>query len=116
MPTHDVNARVIVGAGLGIGLMVILVVLTVFLLLNYWDLSPRADSAQLPYQLVVEGAALESAPQFDLARYRSEKRELLESSEWVDAQRGIVRIPIANAMDILARPAASAAGPSGAHR
>jgi hypothetical protein len=59
---------------------------------------------------------LQSAPQLDLAQYQAEKRKLLESTEWVDAQHRIARIPIADAMQMLAQPAATPAGRSQVQR
>jgi hypothetical protein len=109
MPAADVHARPIAWAGAAIALTVGLVVAGVFLLLRHWDMPAGADRVQLPYRMTIDGAALQSAPQVDLARYRAEKKTLLNSTGWVDAQHGIVHIPIADAMDILAHRAADAA-------
>jgi hypothetical protein len=66
----------------------------------------------------VPGPALQSAPQPDLAAYRAEKERLLHRREWVDAAHGIVRIPIEDAMAVLAAEgvAAGAASAAGAAR
>jgi hypothetical protein len=109
MPAADVNARTIAWAGAAIALAVGLAVAGVFLLLRHWDMPAGADRVRLPYDVVIDGAALQSAPQVDLARYRAEKQRLLDSTGWVDARHGIVRIPIADAMEILAHRAAAAA-------
>jgi hypothetical protein len=104
----DVNTRAIVGIGAAVVASVLAAVLLVFLLLRAWDIPPRVAEAQLPYRVVIEGPALQSAPQPDLAAYRAEKRQLLEGLVWLDAERGIARIPIGEAMALLARSAASA--------
>jgi len=110
MPTHDIDARRIGLVGGSIALVVVLVVAVVFGLLKAWHMPARTDRVRPPYQMLIETPPLQSAPQLDLARYRAEKRHLLDSSAWIDAQRGIVRIPIATAMQVLAAaPAASQA-------
>src|SRR5690348_8975891 len=45
---------------------------------------------------------LQSAPQLDIAAYRAQKRAELDSYRWIDRERGIVAIPIARAMELLA--------------
>jgi hypothetical protein len=56
-----------------------------------------------------ESPALQSAPQQDRAQYDAEKRKLLDSWEWVDRQRGIARIPVEEAMRIMAARGGNAA-------
>lgn len=73
MPAHDVNSRAIAYAGGAIALTVAVVIAAVFLLLRHWDLPAGADRARLPYQVVMPGPALQSAPQQDLAQYRRQK-------------------------------------------
>src|SRR4051812_9593974 len=60
MRAHDVNARAIAYAGLAIAFTVAAVVAAVFLLLRHWDMPPGADSARLPYRLVIDGPPLQS--------------------------------------------------------
>ena len=104
----DIAARPIVWTGIAIGTTVAVVVGAVFLLLNLWDAPPNASRLRMPYIAEVPGPALESAPQPDLARYRADKQRILESTAWLDAPRGIARIPVADAMAWLAASAASA--------
>lgn len=47
--------------------------------------------------------ALSGRPQDDLAAIRRAETERLQSHGWVDRRAGVVRIPIGDAMDILAR-------------
>ena len=42
------------------------------------------------------------APELDLAAFRAQEDAILESYAWVDKERGIVRIPVAEAMRIVA--------------
>jgi hypothetical protein len=104
----EIASRPVVWTGIAIATTVAVVVGAVFLLLALWDAPPDTSRVRLPYVLEVPGPALESAPQPDLARYRAEKQRILESAAWLDAQRGIARIPVADAMAWLAASAASA--------
>ncbi|MDR6536526.1 hypothetical protein [Variovorax soli] len=112
MPAHDVHARGIAWSGAAIALGVVLAVGAVFLLLRLWNTPPGADRARPGDPLAVPPPALQSAPQPDLAQYRAQKQQILESSGWVDRERGIARIPIATAMDILVRSRAAATSPA----
>ena len=105
----DIAVRPIAWVGATIAAVVALVVALVFVLLHAWKLRPDADRVHLPQAVLVPGPAVQSAPQLDLAAYRKEKQRILESAAWVDAQRGIARIPVADAMALLAASAASAA-------
>jgi hypothetical protein len=73
---------------------------------------PAANTPPQPFK----GTAplLQPAPQPDRVRYMQEKRHLLDSYGWVDRQAGIARIPLEEAMRLMAArggaPAAPAAG------
>jgi hypothetical protein len=114
MPAPDLNTRAILWTGIAIALTVSGVVAAVLLLLQHWQLPGGGERVPLGYGLVIEGPALQSSPQADLARYRAEKKKQLESVGWVNASQGIVRIPIADAMGMLAQGAARAASASSA--
>ena len=75
MRAHDINVRAIVLAGAAIAITVGAVVAAVFLLLAHWGLPAGADRARLPYQVVIPGPSLQSAPQADLAQYRARKSD-----------------------------------------
>jgi hypothetical protein len=66
---------------------------------------PPATSTALP---ATEGPPLEPDPTATLARFRTEKRALLEGYAWVDRAQGIARIPIDEAMRIVAAQAGAA--------
>ncbi len=101
MSGHDVDTRRITWGGAAIAGSVAVVVVAVLLLLRAWNIAPGADRVRLPYDLVIEGPTLQSAPRPDLASYRAEKARILSTSAWVDAPNGIVRIPIESAMKLL---------------
>jgi hypothetical protein len=109
MPTHDVNARGIVIGGSAIALAVALVVVVVFLLLHLLGMPPDTDRTRFPARVGMPEPTLQTAPQLDIARYRAEKRQVLDSGAWLDAGRQHARIPIATAMDLLAQASARAA-------
>jgi hypothetical protein len=97
-------------AGAAIAGTVLGVVGLVLLGLHARDLPPGGARLAQPYTLAIPGPRLQSAPQPDLAAYRTDKEARLHGRGWVDAGRGIVHIPIEDAMALLAAPAASAAG------
>ena len=98
----DIAPRPILWVAFAIGAVVVLVIVAVFLLLHLWHTDPGEDRVRMPDPVAVPGAALETAPQTDMATYLAQKRRLLDSAGWVDAQRGIAHIPIEDAMAILA--------------
>jgi hypothetical protein len=46
---------------------------------------------------------LQSSPVADLKRMRQEEDQILGSYGWIDRQKGIVRLPIARAMELLSQ-------------
>ena len=112
MPRPDIDVRAVAWTSFAIGATILVVVCAVFVLLHFWRVAPGADRLLLPYALAVDGPALQSAPQPDLGAERAAKARILTTSGWVDDAHGIVRIPIATAMRVLA--AAGSASDAGA--
>ncbi len=110
MPRRDVDVRAVAWTGFAIAATIAVVVCAVFLLLHVWRVSPGADRLPLPYALVVDGPALQSAPQPELGAERAAKSRILTTSGWVDDAHGIVRIPIATAMRLLVDQAREGGG------
>jgi hypothetical protein len=81
----------------------------VLLVLHARGLPPGGQQLAQPYRFSVPGPSLQSAPQPDLAAYRTAKEARLHGRGWVDSGAGIVHIPIEDAMALLAAPAASGA-------
>lgn len=102
----DLAARPIAWAGAAIAATVVVVVCGVFLLLHLWNTPADTQRVRMPYTVEIQGPTLQSAPQLDLAHYRAEKQRILDTAEWVDAAHGVARIPIADAMAMLAASAA----------
>ena len=55
---------------------------------------------------------LQSAPQSDMAQLRAQQKRALEAIGWVDRDRGIARIPVAAAMDLMVSAPATTAAPA----
>ena len=113
MPARDIDVRGVVWTGGAIAAAILAVVGTVFLLLHLWHVRPSADRVRLPYDLAVEGPALQSAPQPELAEQRMSKERILTTAAWVDDAHGIVRIPIATAMRLLVERSGDGGGAAG---
>jgi len=47
--------------------------------------------------------ALQPSPRLDLRKWREEEDEAMNSYGWVDRKKGIVRIPVDRAMDLIAQ-------------
>ncbi len=102
--TRDISTRVVVI--FAVSLLVGAVIVHVAIWLVYVQFV-RAAARAYPreYPLARVGAAqlppeprLQTQPREELQRMRAEEDRVLDSYGWVDAQRGIVRIPIARAM------------------
>lgn len=113
---HDgLATRRIAWAGASIAGTVLGVVAVVLLWTHERPIPPGGDRLAQPYTAHVPGPALQSAPQIDLQAYRAEKQAWLHGTAWVDGERRVARIPIDDAMALLAARAASAPA-SGASR
>lgn len=66
---------------------------------------PPATTTALP---ATDGPPLEPDPAATLARFRAEKRALLDGYAWVDRAHGVARIPVSEAMRIVAAQASAA--------
>ncbi len=117
--TRDISTRVVVIFGISLVVGAVLVNLAVWLV--YGQFSKAADRAYpREYPLAHVGAPmqppeprLQTRPRDELQRMRAEEDRLLNSYGWVDAARGVVRIPIEQAMTMTVEqglPARTGAG------
>ena len=103
----DIRARPIVFAGIGLALVLVLVT---GLMLGFYDaLATRAARLSPPPNPLAAAAPqlppeprLQVHPVRDLRELREAENNLLDHYGWVDQQAGVVRIPIARAIDLLA--------------
>jgi hypothetical protein len=106
----DVHGKAIAIAGLAIAATVIGVMLGVLLLLRLWQVAPGADRLDAGAAVLPPQPTLQSAPQRDLAAQRAGQARRLQAAEWLDAQHQRARIPIEDAMALLAASAPRRAG------
>lgn len=99
-----------VGIGLPIAIGLVVLVLTIIGMgVSAWLLFPREQIAQSPPSPLAfldnptPAPHLEYSPPADLAKLRAEEDRLLKHYGWVDREKNVVRIPIAQAMKILAK-------------
>jgi len=104
----EVNIRAILGFGAGLIVAAVAVHLIVWLLFQYFS---GREAVRFPpvYPLAIGEAdrqppepRLQTNPRDDLRALREHEDELLNNYRWVDKPAGIVRIPIDEAMKIVA--------------
>lgn len=106
-----VNVKVIVA--LAAFIVVSAVVIHLALLLQMKHYERQADTTQGPLPPIANpeerfpAPRLQVAPDQDLRRLRESEDTLLEHYAWVDRSKGLIRVPIHRAMELLASPSAS---------
>jgi hypothetical protein len=123
----DVTAGSVVRVGIVIAVVSILTSVVALWLLRYFAAAEARQDPPPPPMAWREGERrapeprLQEQPTADVEVLRREEARLLATYGWVDKERGIVRIPIERAMDVLAerglpkvpsRPVAGPAGPA----
>src|SRR4051794_869158 len=104
---EDVNPRIVVLVGLG---TLALVLVTLGLAWGFERLSGiQGPSAQPPSAFAPP--QLQSDPAGELRDYQAAQRARLEGYGWADREKGLVRIPIGRAMDMIAARGAAAYAP-----
>ncbi|MES2184048.1 MAG: hypothetical protein V4505_05835 [Pseudomonadota bacterium] len=126
MARADIDIRKLGATAAGLALMVACAIGAVWLLLRHWQVPPGGQPVGPAQVLAVPGPLLQSAPQDDLVRYRAEQQRRLDTAAWVDRSAGLVRIPIADALELVAAgqgvrppsdgPSPPAAAPKGSVR
>ena len=94
---HEPDAPSLRGLVIGAGVVVAAVALAIGVAFVLVDTGPRATRAT-----AATSRALQPTPAVDIEAYRREKEALLEGYAWVDRAHGVVRIPIEEAMRLLA--------------
>jgi hypothetical protein len=103
------------------------IVMTVFLavvfafiawLYTHWRDAAVANDAPRPPVAERQGdrlpplPRLQTTPAVDLKTFREGEAQVLESYAWVDKEQGVVRLPIARAIDLVAERGLPAAAPA----
>jgi hypothetical protein len=104
--TSDANIRGVVIFGVVLFVTIVASLWLVDVVFNYFVAHQRLGPPLTPYGYVRElpppgVPRLEVTPGADMERYREKEEKLLNSYGWVDQQRGVARIPIQRAMDLL---------------
>ena len=104
---HEPNAvdarRICVAAGGLVGVIALCIVASLLLVPAYAHVYKRAPARAAQALPATRGVPLQPDPEADLAHFRAEKQALLEGYAWVDRPQGIARIPIEDAMRIIAQ-------------
>ena len=98
----DINPRAIAWAALSLCIGVALAAAAAYFAWQHWRPATRPDGPNAPFDFSVDRPLLDSAPQPARNGYFSEKERLLHSYQWIDSRAGIARIPVEQAMQILA--------------
>jgi hypothetical protein len=105
-PGRDVDVRAIRNGGIAIVCGILFALAASFFLLR--ARGPAASSPPQAYH--APPPLLQTAPEIERAGYFAEKERLTGSYAWVDRQAGIARIPVDEAMRLLAARGADHAG------
>jgi hypothetical protein len=107
---HGMHTGVVLGVLAGLAIVIVVAAAAVRGLVGWWDAPPGGPNEA--FEMRIAGPQLETAPQYERARYFAGKDRLLHRYEWVDRARGVARIPIEDAMRLVASGRnAAAAGP-----
>ncbi|MGH9321435.1 MAG: hypothetical protein ACRD21_06475 [Vicinamibacteria bacterium] len=101
--TRDVDVRAVFRAAAAlVALALLMMGITWIVYRQFLERSPGdgvlADDFERP---PLRGPRIEISPASELERERAREEELLESYGWVDRERGVVRVPIDQAMEKL---------------
>jgi hypothetical protein len=103
--TRDVNIRGVLWLAAGTVVLVAVVQAGIWLFLQSQQTAARQADPATP-RLATEPhepppPRLQAAPSRDYAQFKQAQEELLSTYGWVDRERGVVRIPISRAMDLV---------------
>lgn len=104
----DVDTEGVLHVGAGVIVATILSSVLVLFLFNFLvDRARKADPPNPPLARHEQGRKppeprLQEMPFKDISELRADERQLLEAAGWVDEPKGLARIPIAQAMKIVA--------------
>ncbi|MFL6528525.1 MAG: hypothetical protein ACJ8IQ_10535 [Chthoniobacterales bacterium] len=112
---RDVNVRAVVWFAVGLVVSAIIIHLALgglFVLFKRQHPSPDAPSRiVLQPRVVAPEPRLQPNPVPEFSRFRTSEEEELNSYGWINKERGIVRIPIERAIDLIAQRGLPTRGP-----
>lgn len=103
----DLSLRPIIGFGIGLVVMVVFVYVVLGLFMRMFVRESKESQALRPPLFADDRGQFppprnQANPKIDIAEVRRRDREQLETYGWIDREKGIARIPIDRALDILA--------------
>jgi hypothetical protein len=89
----DMSVRAVGGIGLGVACFLVFIALVLA-----WGYAPATHDVYKAPTMLPPAPALQSDPHADLMAFETEKQARLTSYGWVDRAKGIIHIPIDEAM------------------
>jgi hypothetical protein len=113
--TTDVNVWAVGKFGIALVVVCVMSIALLWGLLKYFQSEQATSMATTvePTKLFPQ-PRLQRTPVLDLRAIRAEEDKVLDSYAWVDQKQGVVRIPVALAIDILAKRGLPATVPASA--
>lgn len=110
--TSDINVWAVGKFAIALVAIMVVSLALLFGLMKYFQSQEAHEKATTvdPPKVFNEGVLLQDKPVVDLKKFHDSEDKVLNSYAWVDQSKGIVRIPIDRAIDIVAQrglPAAS---------
>ena len=116
--TSDVNVWAVGKFAIGLVVVCVVSLVLLFALLRFFQSQEETAVANTvdPVKLFPE-PQLQKTPIPDLKAIRAEEDKLLNGYAWLDPKKGLVRIPVSQAIEVIAKrglpsPGAAAAAPS----
>jgi hypothetical protein len=101
--TTDINVWAVAKFAIALVIVTIISLVLLFGLMKYFEsrYHPELATVEDPTKLFPE-PRLQRTPVVDLREFRSQEQKVLDTYGWIDQPKGIVRIPIDRAIDVLA--------------
>jgi hypothetical protein len=105
---RDINTRAIIRLGIALTAIVTVACFMLWFVFDQFAAREAARSAPPSSLIQKEGATqppaprLQASPPAELKQVREDEDAILNTYGWVDPQHGVVRLPIARAMDLAA--------------
>jgi hypothetical protein len=102
--TADINVWAVGKFGIALCAVILLSVALLFGLMKYFQSQEAGDVAQnIQPEKVFPEPRLEKNEFIDLQKFRDRENQTLTTYGWVDQPKGIVRLPIDRAIDVMAQ-------------
>ena len=105
----DINVRAVTRFGVGLGIGAIASLALMGFAFNFFVRKQTASSPPAPQMHKLDPMKeppeprLQARPVPDLKAVRADEDALLNRYDWIDAQKGLVRIPVSRAMELVAK-------------